>query len=70
MNQDISKNTILKTGDWVIKKDTGTLYKIVETAKKDVYEVRQDGKNFAITSGVTFVADKSELIKNYQKVIE
>lgn len=70
MNQDIDDNTSLKSGDWVIKKDTGGSYKIMETTTKDVFEFRPDGKNTNMRTGITFIGSRDELKKNYQKIVE
>ena len=70
MYQDIDDNTSLKSGDWVIKKDTLSSYKIMETTEKDVFEFRPDGKNTTMRTGITFVGSRDELKKNYQKVVE
>lgn len=68
MTVDINQETILKSGDWVIRKGTENIYKLVETEKPDVFEIRPKGINTTYRDGVTFVGDRNELIKNYQKI--
>lgn len=70
MFEDITDNTILNAGDWVKRKNSEELLEIRLTNQADVFEVRSRGRNTTMRDGVTFIASRAELIRNYQKRVD
>jgi hypothetical protein len=70
MFEDIDDNTVLNAGDWVKRKNSDELLEIRLTNQVDVFELRPRGRNTTMRDGVTFVAARAELIRNYQKRVD